>query len=103
MGIINTDGGLVEPTIPIFNIGGRSSEVVTSNDDITSVRSGDYADNEQSGPIVLENFVGSYIKRDKSIIEEAPLTFKRGELTLLSRGKVEYQNKFTERVTILNK
>ncbi len=103
LGIINTDGGLVEPTIPIFEIGGRSSEVVTSDDDIVSVRSGDYANNEQSGPIVLENFVGSYIKRDKSILDEKILTLKRGELTLLRKGQIEYQNKFENPVIVVNR
>ena len=72
---------------------GSVSDVVISNDNVTSIRSGNYGDNKQSGPIILENFVGSYIKKDNSIIKEGTLTFKKGELNLLSKGKNKFENK----------
>ncbi len=72
---------------------GSSSNVVISDDNVTSIRSGNYGDNKQNGPIILENFVGSYIKKDNSIINEEKLTFKKGELNLLSKGKNKFQNK----------
>ncbi|MCH9712614.1 MAG: hypothetical protein K0U20_08340, partial [Proteobacteria bacterium] len=101
-----------DTTEPIFTpsiIDGRNgrlgsrSEVETSDEIIISKKGGDYGDNTQKGPIKLENFLGSFIEKDNSIIREGGLTFKKGELTLLKKGQVEYQNKFKNKVLVFNR
>ena len=72
----------------------KSVQVVTSKDNVTTTRNGDYGDNKTDAPIILGNFKGYYLKKDTSILSERRLTLLRGELPLLKTGQQEYQSKF---------
>ena len=100
LGIEETDGGLDEA------VENRNtnivSPVITSDDKVNSDRNGDYGTNDGKEPIIMDNFVGSFIERDESILKEGPLTLKRGELNLLKEGKKEYQDRLRNRIYLFN-
>ncbi len=82
------------------NINKRSS-VVTSIEKVTSTKNGDYSDNKTDAPILFDNFKASFLKKDNSILSSRRLTLRQGELELLKEGQKSYQDKFEEKVYIL--
>ena len=100
LGLEETGGGLDEA------VENRNtnivSPVITSDDKVNSDRNGDYGTNDGKEPIIMDNFVGSFIERDESILKEGPLTLKRGELNLLKEGKKEYQDRLRNRIYLFN-
>ena len=75
--------------------------MVSSNDKVTSTKNGDYSDNKTDKPILFDNFKASFLKKDDSILTSRRLTLRSGELELLKKGQKSYQNKFKEKVYIL--
>tara|TARA_R100001509_G_scaffold52119_1_gene28564 strand:+ start:70003 stop:72738 length:2736 start_codon:yes stop_codon:yes gene_type:complete len=79
----------------------KKANVVSSNDKVTSTKNGDYSDNKTDKPILFDNFKASFLKKDDSILTSRRLTLRSGELELLKKGQKSYQNKFKEKVYIL--
>lgn len=101
LGLLETDGGL-KPGLKNKN-NNLESEVFLSEEKVTSKKDGGYSDNKNNEPIILNNFIGSFLKKDDSVLKEKRLTLVRGELPLLRKGKIAYQNKFTQKIYILEK
>ena len=80
----------------------KKSTVHSSDDTVESEKNGDYSNNNNKGPIILPGFVGSFLMRNTSVLNSGLLTLKRGELSLLSKGKQKYQNKFLPKTIVFN-
>jgi hypothetical protein len=92
LGLKSTDGGLTD--VPNKNTN-TQSPVFKSDEEVPSEKGGDYGSNKNEGPVILPGFTGSFIPKDPSILDDGPLTLKRGELELLNKGKNKYQPKIS--------
>ena len=79
----------------------KRSNVVTSVEKVTSNKNGDYSNNKTDAPILFDNFKASFLKKDDSILSSRRLTLRQGELELLKKGQKSYQDKFKEKVYII--
>jgi hypothetical protein len=97
---LRSTNGVPTPQTRNKNINKRS-DVFTSTEKVLSEKNGDYADNRTDAPILFDNFKASFLKKDDSILTARRLTLRQGELELLKEGQKRYQDKFKEKVYII--
>lgn len=98
LGIFNTSGDSEKPGGKQNN--GSNVPVYISDTKIPENKSGDYGSNKNDGPLIFDNFVGSFIKPDTSTLVNKELTLPRGLLPLLETGMNNFRSKMVPTVYI---
>lgn len=98
LGIFNTSGDSEKPGDKQNN--GSNVPVYISETKVPENKSGDYGSNKNDGPLIFDNFVGSFIKPDTSTLVNKELTLPRGLLPLLETGMNNFRSKMVPTVYI---
>lgn len=100
LGIFTTTGDSENPGDK--QNGGSNVPVYISDSNIPEEKDGDYGSNKEDGPIIFDNFTGSFIKPDPSTLINKELTLPRGLLPLLQTGMDSFRSKMIPTVYIQN-